>query len=204
MVKQKATLGVYIPIAQHVKRLFLSCLSFLCITFAFIQVKAQTSPVRYTLDIRLEENKSILNGQVNITFLLKSFAVGDTLWLHAAANAFSSSNTALAKTNLDKRNELLRMQNGRYGGKMDRFEFTVNGTPAVWGYAGNGKELIYVIIPPSEKDNEFLTLASPFRLVLPSEKAGVLGTGKGSISAVYGYPRLLYPEGNRIEIMASN
>ncbi len=199
MVKQKATLGVYILITQNVKRLFLSCLSFLCIAFAFIQVKAQTSTVRYTLDIRLEENKSILNGQVRIGFIQKLFAVADTLWIHAAANAFSSSNTALAKTNLDKRNELLRMQNGRYGGKMDRFEFTVNGTPAVWGYAGNGKELIYVVIPPSEKDNEFLTLASPFRLVLPSEKAGVLGTGPGSISAVYGYPRLLYPEGNRID-----
>jgi hypothetical protein len=174
-----------------VKNLHFLRFAFLIGAFAFSEVRARTAPIRYDLDFRLDEIKPVLQGQLKISFPTKSYAVRDTLWVHIAANAFSSSNTALAKANLDKRNELLRMQNGRYGGKMDRFSFTVNEIPAAWGYAGYGKELIYVVIPHGEINNEFLTLATPFRLVLPSEKAGVLGTGRGSISAVHGYPRLL-------------
>ena len=145
----------------------------------------------YNLEVSLSDDASRLDGQVHIQFQPLSVTISDTIWIQLWANAFSSPKTALAKTNLDKRNEKLRMQNNRYGGKMDGFAFSVNGQSAEWGFADFGKELVYVILPRGTAPSEICTLSTPFRLLFPSDQTGVLGSRRRHVSAVYWYPRLL-------------
>jgi hypothetical protein len=141
---------------------------FFSINIVFAQgVRPFRQQVDYKIQVRLDDNRHTLRGDVEFVYHNNSSDFLDTLWIQLWPNAYSNSKTALAEQLTDKRNEKLKLRPNKFGGSIDSLLFTVNGSKIDWNFHPEHRDVAYIILDKPLAPDSACTVKTPFLTYIP-------------------------------------
>lgn len=145
--------------------------------------------VAYTIDVALNDERHELNGDISMVYTNNSPDELTFIWMHLWPNAYSSPNTALAKQLFRNKNYLLFYQLEKVRGGIDSLNFSVNGLPAGWDFHPEHVDIAKIELAEPLKPGASITIATPFRVKLPSGRLSRLGHIGQSYQITQWYPK---------------
>jgi hypothetical protein len=125
--------------------------------------------LNYTIDVQLNDKEKSLTGTETIVYKNNSPEVLTFIWFHLYPNAYKDETTAFYQqvTNDPSRKEKLKRKNS---GFISDLAFTVDGAAAKTEPHPNVQyiDIIKVILPKPLKPGDSATIATPFKVKLPS------------------------------------
>lgn len=125
--------------------------------------------LRYSIDAQLNDKEKSITGSETIVYKNNSPETLSFIWFHIYPNAYKDQSTALfqqIKNDLKRKEKLKKTTSG----SISNLAFTVNGTTATTEPHPNAQyiDIIKVILPQPLKPGDSATIATPFKVQLPS------------------------------------
>jgi hypothetical protein len=160
--------------------------------FAFGTSKSQAywqQEVNYTIRVTLDDRSHMLRGQETFEYVNNSPDALDFLYIHLWPNAYSSSETALARQLYQNGEKLLAFGPDSIKGYIDSLSFTVNGQGAMLSLDENNPDIAKLLLPQPLPSGGRITVATPFRVKIPSGEISRLGHIGQSYQITQWYPK---------------
>lgn len=163
-----------------------------CFIFGVSFTRAQEyfqQHVAYDIDVALDDERHEIKGDIRMVYTNNSPDELTFIWMHLWPNAYSSTKTALAKQLFRNRNFLLFYQLDKVRGGIDSLDFSVDGLPAGWDYHPEHVDIAKIELKEPLKPGASITIATPFRVKLPSGRLSRLGHIGQSYQITQWYPK---------------
>ncbi|MFM2195443.1 MAG: hypothetical protein RL092_1043, partial [Bacteroidota bacterium] len=167
---------------------FLSVCSLAGFTQADIPAYFQQD-VAYTIQVKLDDTKHMLNGSESFTYKNNSQNELKEIYMHIWPNAYKNSKTALARQLARMKNFVLFTTLEENKGFIDSLDFSVNGQKVNWTYHPEHIDICIINLPTPLKPGQTCTIATPFRVKLPSGSISRLGHVGQSYQITQWYPK---------------
>ncbi len=131
--------------------------------------------VNYTIQVKLDDKNHVLRGNEVMEYINHSPNELTELYIHLWPNAYRNKKSALAKQLYKSGDFQLHYGNDSIKGGIDSLLFTVNNLPAEWSYDKTHSDICIVRLSSPLKPGERLTLATPFKVKIPSGEISRLG-----------------------------
>jgi hypothetical protein len=168
------------------KRLFLTLL----LLATCMEIAAQEyfqQEVNYRISVALDDKQHVLNGNIRIEYINNSPDVLKFVYMHVWPNAYSSSQSALARQ-LVKTGELdFHFSDPEEGGNISGFNYRVNEIPAF--YDSIEVDIQKLILPEGLNPGDTAVIETPFKLKIPSAEFSRLGHVGESYQITQWYPK---------------
>lgn len=155
-------------------------------------VSAQTywqQKVEYTISVKLDDTKHQLSGQESFVYHNNSPQTLDRMYIHLWPNAYRDGSTALAKQQYAGGEQQLRYGADSIHGFIDSLDFSVNGIRVMLQYDVQHQDIAYIVLPAPLQPGESVTVATPFRVKIPSGEISRLGHIGQSYQITQWYPK---------------
>lgn len=168
-----------------------ACLSTLFLLLLF-HVSAQSpywqQTVDYTIDVRLDDKKHLLHGNEQFVYRNNSPIALDFLYIHVWPNAYKDRYTALAQQQYAQGEGTLRFGDASVKGSIDSLDFTIDGKKANWEFHHHEDIVkLHLLVPLAPGAS--ITVATPFRVKIPSGEISRLGHIEESYQITQWYPK---------------
>jgi len=145
--------------------------------------------VAYTIQVKLDDTKHMLNGSESFTYKNNSPYELKEIYMHIWPNAYKNSKTALARQLARMKNFVLFTTLEENKGYIDSLDFSVNGQKVKWTYHPEHIDICIINLPTPLKPGQTCTIATPFRVKLPSGSISRLGHVGQSYQITQWYPK---------------
>jgi len=165
---------------------------FLGILLATSSLTAQNywqQEVNYTISVKLDDVHNVLRGQESFEYINNSPQTLDFIYIHLWPNAYRNGETALGKQQYNGGETLLTFGPDSIKGSIDSLSFTVNGVPATFEYDPENPDIAKLFLPSFLKSGDRITVATPFKVHIPSGEISRLGHVGQSYQITQWYPK---------------
>lgn len=145
--------------------------------------------IHYTISVRLDDQQHLLSGQESFVYKNNSPQTLDFLYIHLWPNAYTSGKTALGKQQYASGEQLLTFGADTVKGAIDSLNFSVDGVQARWEPDPENPDIAKLFLPTGLKSGESVTVATPFRVKIPSGEISRLGHIGQSYQITQWYPK---------------
>ncbi len=142
--------------------------------------------VDYEIDVRLDDEKHELHGQLNLTYINNSPDTLRTMPFHCWPRAYSSEQTAFAHQKLRQGETKFHFATASERGTMDSLNFTVDGAQATFDFSEI--DIATITLPKPLLPGARSTISTPFRVKIP-ESFSRLGHVDESYQITQWYPK---------------
>lgn len=122
----------------------------------------------YQIEVSLDDVNHELSGQIILSYTNNSPNTLDSLYFHFWPNAYNSKKSAYAKQSVRTGSLGFRFAKPEEMGKMDGFDFTINGTKAELTYQQGSKEIGILILNEPLKPSQSIEVSTPFKVKIPA------------------------------------
>jgi hypothetical protein len=145
--------------------------------------------VNYTIQVKLDDKSHVLRGSEIIQYTNNSPNSINEIYMHLWPNAYRDKKSALAKQ-LYKNNEFL-LHNGEDSlkGSIDSLNFTVNNSVVQWNYDSKHSDICILKLAEPLQPGGKITIATPFKVTIPSGEISRLGHIGQSYQITQWYPK---------------
>lgn len=172
------------------KHHLLTLLTAICAgTATYAQSTYWQQEIQYTISVKLDDQRHMLNGQESFVYTNNAPQSLDFLYIHLWPNAYTSGKTALGKQQYQDGEQLLAFGADSVKGGIDSLNFSVNGMPAKWEYDPENPDIAKLYLPTILKTGQSVTVATPFRVKIPSGEISRLGHIGQSYQITQWYPK---------------
>ncbi|MFM7770031.1 MAG: M1 family peptidase, partial [Bacteroidota bacterium] len=168
----------------------------LILSFVTLQVYSQNSSkpyfqqhVAYTIQVKLNDNEHMLSGTESFVYTNNSDVELKEIYMHIWPNAYKNSKTALAKQLARMKDFVLFTSLEEDKGFIDSLNFTVNGQKADWALDPVNIDICKINLATPLQPGQSCTIATPFRVKLPSGSISRLGHIGQSYQITQWYPK---------------
>lgn len=167
----------------------LALLSYLILVINFVNAQDYwQQKVDYDIDVRLNSNKDLLIGQIEMNYQNNAPVHLDTIYFHLWPNAYSKYNTALAKQLLEEGNYRLDALPQQLLGGIGKFDFKVNGKSATFIADEKHADIGYLVLNEVLLPGKSVTIETPFNVKVPASVSR-MGTEDNFYSISQWYPK---------------
>lgn len=145
--------------------------------------------VNYTIAVKLDDKNHVLRGQESFEYINNSPQTLDMLYIHLWPNAYRDGKTALGKQQYNEGDQQLTYGNDSIKGAIDSLSFTVDGVPAMFEYDPENPDIAKLMLPAPLRSGGRITVATPFRVTIPSGEVSRLGHIGQSYQITQWYPK---------------
>lgn len=136
---------------------------------SFAQTDYWQQYLRYSINAQLNDKEKSITGSETIVYKNNSPESLSFIWFHIYPNAYKEQSTALfqqIKNDSQRKDKLKKFA----GGSISNLAFTVNGTATTTEPHPNPQyiDIIKVLLPQPLKPGDSVTIATPFKVQLPS------------------------------------
>lgn len=166
--------------------------SILTIAFLSTPTFSQTywqQEVNYTISVKLDDVNHVIRAQESFEYINNSPQTLDFIYIHLWANAYKNGETALGKQTYASGNQILKFDAEKEGGYIDSLDFTVNGTKVSLEYDAENPDIAKITLPNPLPSGGRVTVATPFKVKLPSGSISRMGHVGQSYQITQWYPK---------------
>jgi hypothetical protein len=182
---------------QHKLQIMLKLPVLTGLIFMLKLVQAQTSAaqsywqqhVDYTIDVTLNDTTHTLQGFITMQYTNNSPDVLDFLYIHIWPNAYRNTKTAFAREEVENRITKFQFAKDDERGYMDGLDFTVNGLQAEFTQDAEHIDYGKLKLDKALQSGETITIATPFRVKIPSSAFSRLGHNDQAYQITQWYPK---------------
>ena len=150
------------------KTYFLSLyLSFFLIQNLVAQSSYFQQQVNYKIGVTLDDEKHLLQGQVEMEYINNSSVTLDRIYIHLWANAYKNDKTAFAHQNLNSNSRDFHFAEPKDKGYFGGINFTVNGQNITWSKYKGAEDIAELTLPQTLAPGQKLIIKTPFTLKIP-------------------------------------
>lgn len=169
------------------KKIFLLALAISTSLFTSAQYWQQK--VDYTISVKLDDKTHTLRGQESFVYNNNSSQTLDFLYIHLWANAYRNGKTALGKQQYESGEDILTFGADSLKGGVDSLNFTVDGIVARFELDPNNPDIAKLFLPKPLTAGSRITVATPFKVMIPSGEISRLGHVGQSYQITQWYPK---------------
>ena len=166
--------------------------SLLLLTVAIFHSTAQSywqQEVNYTISVKLDDKNHVLHGQESFVYINNSPQTLDFLYIHLWPNAYRSGKTALGKQQYADGEQELTFGADSIKGSIDSLSFTVDGVPTYFEYDAENPDIAKLVLVKPLISGARITVATPFKVKIPSGEISRLGHIGQSYQITQWYPK---------------
>ncbi len=123
--------------------------------------------VSYNIQVTLDDENHILNGQIDIGYTNNSPQTLNEVWIHLWPNAYKNNLTAFAKQQLENNSTSFYFAKPKARGYIDSLDFTVDAQSLKLTYHPEHVDLAKLTLNTPLKPGESIVISSPFRVKVP-------------------------------------
>ena len=145
--------------------------------------------VNYSINVKLDDKEHVLRGSESIEYINHSPNALSEIYMHLWPNAYRDKHSALAKQ-LYKNDEFtLHYGEDSLKGSIDSLNFTVNNNKVEWAYDEKHQDICKIKLNQPLQPGEKITIATPFKVRIPSGEISRLGHIGQSYQITQWYPK---------------
>lgn len=145
--------------------------------------------VDYNIQVSLDDENHILNGEIEITYTNNSPNTLNTIWMHLWPNAYKNNNTAFAKQQLKNNSTSFYFAKERKRGYIDSLSFTSsNGDSLELEYDSEHIDIAQLKLKNGLAPGATIVFSSPFRVKIPGSFSR-MGHVRNSYQISQWYPK---------------
>ena len=145
--------------------------------------------VDYNINVRLNDVKHELDGDIQITYVNNSPDILDKIYFHLWPNAYRNRNSALAQQLYKSGDNILFTSNDSIKGWIDSLFFRTDGKLLNWEYDKKHKDICLVYLEKPIRTGEKVVINTPFKVKIPSGEISRLGHIGQSYQITQWYPK---------------
>ena len=143
--------------------------------------------VRYDIDVRLDDTRHVLHGNLTLGYTNQAPVALDSIVFHLWPRAYSSGNTAFARQQLRNGSTRFHFSEDGERGTLDSLDFRVDGAAAAFRFTGD-PDIGVLYLSEALAPNTTVTITTPFRVKIPASFSR-LGHVRESYQATQWYPK---------------
>lgn len=144
--------------------------------------------VDYKIDVKLNDQRHILTGDIEISYTNNSPDQLDKIYFHIWPNAYSGRKTAFAKQKVRQGDTEFYFADKKERGGISDLNFTVNGKTEIFSLDKTNKDIGVLQLSKPLKSGETISIKSPFTLKIPNSFSR-LGHVEESYQMTQWYPK---------------
>jgi hypothetical protein len=157
-------------------------------------LNAQSKPyfqqdVAYTIHVKLDDEKHFLYGDEKLIYKNNSTDALPFIWMHIWPNAYKNNQTALGKQLTENGELKFHFAKDEDRGYIDSLNFTVDGQPVKTEAHPQHIDIIKIVLNQPLQPGGEITIATPFRVKIPSGEFSRLGHIKQQYQITQWYPK---------------
>ena len=145
--------------------------------------------VNYTISVKLDDKNHTISGQESFEYINNSPETLDFLYIHLWPNAYRNGKTALGKQQYAGGEMELTFGPDSIKGNIDSLDFTVNGVKARFEYDAENPDIAKLYLSSPLERGGRVTVATPFKVKIPSGEISRLGHVGQSYQITQWYPK---------------
>jgi hypothetical protein len=145
--------------------------------------------VNYTISVKLDDKNHTLSGQESFVYINNSPQTLDFLYIHLWPNAYRDGKTALGKQQYVGGEQELTFGADSIKGWIDSLSFTVDGVPTFFEYDAKNPDIAKLILSKPLVSGGKITVATPFKVKIPSGEISRMGHIGQSYQITQWYPK---------------
>ncbi|HAE13274.1 MAG TPA: hypothetical protein DCG24_03535 [Bacteroidetes bacterium] len=145
--------------------------------------------VDYDISVALNDSMHMLNGNISMIYTNNSPESLTEIWMHIWPNAYENAHTALGQQFIDDRNREMLLASAEELGFIDELNFQVGGKSVTWEYHPEHRDIARLMLPEPLQSGASVTIATPFRVKIPSSDFSRLGHSGNSYQITQWYPK---------------
>jgi len=159
-------------------------------SLSFFSVQAYwQQKVDFKIDVRLDDRAHVLSANEEITYINNSPDTLSSIYFHLWPNAYSGSNTALAKQLLSQGETALHYYYDEDLGKIDSLNFKIDGQVLNWNYHPDHRDIALVELRSELLPGDSILISTPFRVNLPQSLISRLGHDEQAYQITQWFPK---------------
>ena len=123
--------------------------------------------VNYRIDVTLDESARMLRGFISMEYINNSPHTLDSVYMHLWPNAYSNTQTDLARQVLENGNTSFQFASDEDRGYIDSLNFAVNNSTISWHLTSQIDIAVLKLSTPLASGQR-ITISTPFRVKLPA------------------------------------
>jgi len=153
----------------------IALLSFLLLASTTIHAQLKTKQanwqqeVNYVIMVELDDQKHMLNGEIEIEYINNSPDPLDKIYFHLWPNAYKNNETAFAKQFLENGSTDFQYAKDSLRGFIDMIDFQSDGNKLSWDYDKQHIDIAVVTLANPLKSGEKISITTPFRVKIPGD-----------------------------------
>ena len=172
------------------KKIALALVAFGLSVSSFAQNKPYfQQDVKFKIDVKLDDERNMLYGNEELVYTNNSPVALNEIYMHIWPNAYKNRGTALAKQLARTRNFVLFTTLAENKGYIDSLDFKVNGVKTSWEYDAENIDICKLLLAAPLQPGQSITIATPFRVKIPSGSISRLGHIGQSFQITQWYPK---------------
>jgi hypothetical protein len=145
--------------------------------------------VNYTILVKLDDKSHVLRGSETIEYTNNSPNALNEIYMHLWPNAYRDEKSALAKQLYKNDEFLLHYGEDSLKGSIDSLNFTVNNSVVQWNYDSKHSDICIIKLAQPLLPGGKITIATPFKVTIPSGEISRLGHIGQSYQITQWYPK---------------
>ncbi len=163
------------------------------ILFLFINVKTYAQKywqqrVDYQINVKLDDIKHELHGDIIITYHNNSNSALSEIWMHLWPNAYKNDKTAFAIQQLENLSRGFHYADESKRGYIDSLNFSIKGQKLLVLESENFPDIAKLILPETLLPGDSVIISTPFKVKLPNSFSR-LGRVNTSYQITQWYPK---------------
>lgn len=145
--------------------------------------------VAYTIHVKLDDEQHVLRGDEEVVYTNNSPDSLTFLYFHLWPNAYKNRKTALARQLVRIGSAEMLLASNDELGYVDSLAFTLDGLPCWWMFDPDHIDVCKIMLERPLPPGEQVTVATPFKVKLPSGSISRLGHIGQSYQITQWYPK---------------
>jgi len=145
--------------------------------------------VHYKIDVTLDDINHTISGLEVFTYKNNSSTTLNEMWIHIWPNAYKNNETEFAKQQLRIGATKFQFASEKSRGFIDSLSFSVDGQAVSHSYHPEHSDICKIVLPKPLAPGQTITVASPFRVKIPSSAFSRLGHNDQQYQLCQWYPK---------------
>ncbi len=123
--------------------------------------------VNYKISVTLDDEKHLLQGQVEMEYINNSPVTLDKIYIHLWANAYKNDKTAFAHQNLNSNTRDFHFAEPKDKGYFGGINFSIDGQNVSWSKYNGNEDIAEITLPKALATGQKIIIKTPFTLKIP-------------------------------------
>jgi len=145
--------------------------------------------VHYKIDVSLNDINHTISAIEEFTYTNNSSVTLNEMWIHIWPNAYKNNETEFAKQQVRTGSTKFQFASEKNRGFIDSLNFSVDGQAVTYSYHPEHIDICKIVLPKPLAPGQTITVATPFKVKIPSSAFSRLGHNDQQYQLCQWYPK---------------